>query len=134
MDPYKSSFRFDVVRDSDVWQLNALQLFHSLNAIYYASDNADHYVRHLWRSVRSYVHKEHSTFRKREDCLVDGLPTNDLLHMFEVQLNINLDLSFIHFDPVLPEDYVFSRRSPDLHMEYLERLKKSEIQTNGSRS
>jgi len=105
----------DIVERSDISQLNALQLHHSLNTVYFARAKDEEYVTRLWRAHKHRIVQPRMNFEMREDWLVDGKPPVGVLyHMFESQLNIGLKVSFFDCEPIAPAEYQFRRRSPEL--------------------
>jgi hypothetical protein len=106
---------FDVTERYDVSQLNALQLHHSLHTVYFGDLGAREYVEDLWRTHKPTILQRRSCFVQREGWLVDGKPVEgELFQMYQPQLNIKLDLSFIDCVPIREEDFRFRRRTPDL--------------------
>ncbi len=121
--PYKDRIRFDVAERSDVSQLNALQVHHSHNAIYFADKKHAEYVRQLWNAHKPTVSQPISIFRKMDDALIDGKPCDGtLFHTFEPQLNHRLHLSFVQCEPIKAQDYRFRRRNPELVQEVKKEL------------
>lgn len=104
----------DVTNKCDVSQLNALQLHHSLNAIYFADADSREYLGELWRAHRPNIAPIQSEFRVLTDALVDEKPAKRVYHSFEPQINFRLDLSFVKCSPIAEADYKFARRSPEL--------------------
>jgi Protein of unknown function (DUF4238) len=112
---YLKQLVIDVNRRYDVSRLNALQLHHSENAVYFADASASEYVVQLWEAEKRRIIPPKDRFEKRRGWLVHGQPTDDTIYqVFERLLNVNLDLSFIHCTPIDPSKYVFRRRSPTL--------------------
>lgn len=118
-DKYQCTFgdyiQHDVVLRSDVSQLNALQLHHSLNAAYFGHIDHQDYVRDLWNTHRCKLTVPKSEFRVGEDFLIDGeRPNGELLHGFEPQLDFDLGLSFIKTTPIEQHEYVYAPRNANL--------------------
>lgn len=110
---------FDVLSRSDVSQLNALQLHHSLNAIYFADKCHAYYVDQLWNAHKSTFQQPEAVFNSRDDLLVDGIkPEGQLYHSFEPHLPCCLDLSFIKCHQPEEKDYKFSYRDKELYEEH----------------
>src|SRR5262249_31364694 len=113
---YGGKYRDDVVLDiherSDVSQLNALQLHHSLNAVYFADASDADYVLALWHAHKPTIIQPQARFLKRTDLQVMGeSPQGQVVfHGFEPHLNIKLDLSFVRCEPIAAKDYHFRRR------------------------
>jgi hypothetical protein len=98
---------------SDVSQLNALQLHHSRMAVYFARQDDADYVTELYRMHKPRLVKPETQFRVRRDWLVDGKPCEDqILQIFERQLNHDLSLSFMSCNRISPREFVFRRRTP----------------------
>ncbi len=101
-------------KDSDVWQLNMLQLHHSEHCLYFRDPRSASYVEGLWSTSRRkckpllgrmHVHPPGSR-------LIDGRPNRgELLHVFDPHLPVRLDLSFLKTDSVAAMDYHIRRRS-----------------------
>ena len=108
----------DVTDRSDVSQLNALQLHHSLASVYFGHEDDAEYVGDLWRAHKTNVVQSRTVFKVEEDWRLDGKPVDKLFHNFEPHLNLRLDLSFIECNPIRESDYEFSRRTPELAEEY----------------
>jgi len=108
----------DICQRSDISQLNALQLHHSLRATYFSYTAASEYVSDLWFAHKRSIVEPRYSFNPSKRCLVLGEVVDDLLHLFEPQINIVLDLSFVHCVPVRASDFRFRHRSPDLVAEH----------------
>jgi uncharacterized protein DUF4238 len=104
----------DLIHESDVSQLNALQLHNHTRSIYFADKVCSEYVTELWGAHRKTVQKPQSRFVHRDGWLIDGKPRDGLVQMFNPQPNIRLDLTFIQCDPIEEVQYRFRRRSPHL--------------------
>jgi Protein of unknown function (DUF4238) len=116
---YREPFLVDVDARSDVSQLNALQLHHSLHSVYFADAGNQGYVLDLWNAHKHAIVQPKSRMENRKGWLVDGKRVDDhLYHTFEPHLNIKLGLSFIKCTPIDPADYTFRRRSPELYEEH----------------
>ena len=111
---FKNSPFIDVTERSDVSQLNALQLHHSLNTIYFAVAQAGEYVLDLWNAHKGRIVQPAINGTWKRGWLVDGKPVSDLYHSFEPQLSIRLQLSFIECDPISDQDFKFRHRAPEL--------------------
>jgi uncharacterized protein DUF4238 len=117
--PYKRSVVYDVLNKSDVSQLNALQLHHSLNAVYFADEKAAGYVSDLWHAHKQSIVPPRAAFRVREDLLIDGEPADGpVYHTYEPQLNYPLSLSFVDCSPLQESEYRFSYRNRELVEEH----------------
>ena len=105
----------EIAEPSDVSNLNALQLHHSQQAVYFANPRHAAYVRQLYAVHKPLMVKPLMEFRVRNDLLIDDKPSQgEVLHSFEPQLNHELSLSFISCDVLDPSEFVFRRRSPEL--------------------
>jgi hypothetical protein len=115
---YAGSFKgrriFDITNRYDVSQLNALQLHHSLQAVYFIDDNTADYLEDLWRLHKPTITQPAAHFVRREGWLLNGRPVDELFQMFQPQLNLNLRLSFIDCTPIREKDFTFRRRTPEL--------------------
>jgi hypothetical protein len=109
------STMIDIIERSDVSQLNALQLHHSINAVYFANVDDEEYITVLWEAHKNKIIPPRADFGIREGWLVDGKPVDGILyHMFEPQLNLTLELSFIECNPANPKDYTGQSRNKEL--------------------
>ncbi len=109
----------DITDRSDVSHLNALQMHHSSAVIYFADPSDAEYVEALYQTHAPRTSKPEAEFRVRTDLLVDGNPTDgEIMHTFEPQLNHSLSLSFVDCTPVMPEEFSFRYRSPELVEEH----------------
>ena len=118
-----------VVHPCDVSQLNALQLHHNSNAVYFKSAQDEGYVNKLWRTHNPNVQSVASIFRRlsESNLVCRGVAdASQVLHTFEPQVNHELSLSFIRCNQVNPDDYQFSRRDPEFVKEYQKRMKKED--------
>jgi hypothetical protein len=117
----------DITERSDVSQLNALQLHHSANSVYFSDADDEEYVSSLWLAHKNRLVPPKTNFEIPQGWLVDGKPPNGILyHIFEPQLNIELDLSFVECTPIDPRDYKVRHRSPELVAEQKESIRKNE--------
>ena len=114
----------DLTERSDISQLNALQLHHSMNTIYFAYEDDEVYINSLWLAHKDNIVRPRADFGIRNGWLVDGKPPKGILyHMFEPQLNITLDLSIIECTPIDPRKYKYRVRSPELAEENKKQFK-----------
>ena len=101
-------------KESDVWQINMLQLHHSEHYLYFRDPCTAPYVAGLWSRSRRrckpllgrmQVHPPGSR-------MIDGQPNRgELLHVFDPHLPVRLDLSFLKTNLVSAMDYHIRRRS-----------------------
>ena len=121
--PFEGCVQYDLERRSDVSQINAMQLHHSLNSVYYGSRRNEDYISDLWRSHRATIKTPTSECRTNVDFLVDGRrPDGEIMHVMEHQINFELNLSFIDCDPVAEHEYIFAPRSKDLYDEHKQKM------------
>ena len=112
---YKDNLCVNVIERSDVSQLNALQLHHSDKAIYFADEHDRNYVEDLWNAHKTKIIEPKLDFGERIGWLVDGKPVDGtLFHMYEPQLNMKLDLSFVECTPIKESEYKPRKRNPEL--------------------
>lgn len=124
---YKRSLCVDLTEKSDVSQINALQLHHSFNSVYFADENDKEYISDLWNAHKHRIIQPEVKFVKRDGWLVDGKPVDGILYQtYEPQLNIKLNLSFIECTPIRESEYKCRNRSPELVKELEKRIKKTE--------
>lgn len=115
-DRYRTQFgeylEFDITERKDVSNLNALQLHHSSNAVYFSDWSHEPYLYDLWANHRPTMRPIKDIFVSNANFLVDGQkPSGPLMQILQQQVNFNLDLSFITCSPISQQDYVYSPRS-----------------------
>lgn len=96
----------DVLNQSDVSQLNALQIHASEENIYFPELAAEDYIRELLAAHASLLQDQsgHFVVHGNSEILINGVPnTGEVLHVFEPQLPITLNLSFFTTAP-LPQN------------------------------
>jgi hypothetical protein len=121
--PFKEYLQFDVLERSDVSQINALQLHHSLNTIYFGQPDHESYARDLWAAHRRSLTPISNNFVVGAKFWIDGKPPEGtLLQMFEPQIEHELSLTFVNCRPISEADYVFSPRNSEIHEELRQRL------------
>ena len=124
---YKQSLFIDLIERSDVSQLNALQLHHSYQSIYFADVKDKEYIYDLRAAHKNRIIQPELRFVERDGWLVDGKPVDGTLYqMYEPQLNIELNLSFIDCTPISESEYKPRKRSPELVEELENRIKETE--------
>lgn len=100
---YSSIGCIDIFRVEDISILNALQIHAAEENVYFSDVSAESYVRRmLFAHPRIPVHR-HAGFivHGPGKLLFNGIPnTGEVLHTFEPQLPITLDLSFISTTPL----------------------------------
>ena len=114
--PLDESLIHDISERADVSQINALQLHHSLNAVYFGQTEHQGYVQDLWQAHASRLVVPTTECRINPDLWVDGKPPEgELIQMMESQVDHDLDLSFLQCNRISQADYVFKPRSKELH-------------------
>lgn len=122
--PFNDYLQFDLYNRSDVSQLNALQLHHSLNTVYFGDPVHESYVQELWCAHRATISPLGDNCVVGADFWVDGKPPEgELIQVFEPQIGYDLSLSFVKCEPIAQADYVFAPRSPEIRDELREREK-----------
>jgi hypothetical protein len=125
--PFDGRLQYDLYERSDVSQLNALQLHHSLDAVYFAEPQDIPYVHDLWSAHKPWLKSIQDQLIVGADFLIDGeRPDGELIQFFEPQLELDLSLSFMSCQPIAEVDYVYSPRSPSIWMELRQREKREE--------
>jgi hypothetical protein len=113
----------DITERADVSQINALQLYHSRHAIYFADASDAPYVQELCNAHSTTAVRPQTQFKMRRDLLVDGQrPDREIMHTFEPQVNYPLSLSFVSCVQMRQKDYKWRARSPDLMEEHERRF------------
>lgn len=116
---YKKRMLVDVLQRADISMLNALQLHHSRNALYFASRSHSEYVSDLWLAHRNDLTDARTRFEVWQNALIDGEPSEgEVYHVYDPQIEADLDLSFVEVDPIQESGFRFSHRSPELVEEY----------------
>jgi len=124
---YKRSLFIDLIERSDVSQLNALQLHHSYNSIYFVDERDKEYIAELWSIHKHAIIKPKVRFVRRDGWLVDGKSVDGILYqLYEPQLNIKLNMSFIECQTISESEYKPRKRSPELVNKLEKRIKKNE--------
>ncbi len=124
---YLNSTRVDVTHTSDVSQLNALQLHHSSQAVYFTNADESAYVHALWTKHRGKLTDIKSNLKIRRGWRVDGEPIDELYHLFDPQIPHRFDPSFILCRPIEATRFRFRHRSPELvriHEPHIEKHQK----------
>jgi uncharacterized protein DUF4238 len=117
---FSSRLVFDVLGRYDVAQLNALQLHHSVDSVYFGNERWAEYVRSLWLAHNRSAVPPKASLVTHDDWLLDGEPVDDVRHIFEPQLDFPFELSFLECEAIHGCDYVHRPRSPELLQEYRE--------------
>jgi hypothetical protein len=119
---FKEHLEINVVSRSDISQLNALQFYQTRHAIYFGDANWENYVYDLWLAHRVAAIVPQSIFNSSANFLIDGKkPEGRLLHSFEPQIDFDLRLSFVSYQPVAEREYIFEPRSPEIRNELRKR-------------
>ena len=95
---YSTSGCIDVFRIADVSILNALQIHSAEENVYFSDVSVETYIRELLFAHRRMLqdHRGRFVIHNPGNILIDGVPnTDEVLHVFEPQLPITLDLSFM---------------------------------------
>lgn len=120
--PFRGYMQYDIHNRADISQLNALQIHHSLNAVYYGDPQHEHYTSDLWQAHRRKRRSLDMRFSASANFLIDGKPPEgELMHSFEPQINHNLELSFVTCDRIAEIDYVPMPRDREIHEELRKR-------------
>jgi Protein of unknown function (DUF4238) len=110
----------NVTENSDVSQLNALQLHSAKSAVYFADRKSAEYLVELLKAHRPLFKESYNEFRQWSpgEILIDGKPNEtEAVQTGETQLPIQVDLSFINTEPVAPDENPRRPRSPELRDE-----------------
>lgn len=106
----KNCMFVDVDDPKDIFNLNALQVHHSKNALYFANPNDEQYVTRQLNSHKKNIKNNLSEFNVGKAYNTKNeLQEGKIMHTFEPQINYDLSLSFIKSHPV-SKKYYFSRR------------------------
>lgn len=102
---YVTAGCIDVFGIGDVSLLNALQVHSAEENVYFSDISAETYLRELLFAHRRLLQQTKGVFitHKPGEILIDGAPNrHEVLHVFEPQLPITLDLSFMSTAPLQP--------------------------------
>ena len=113
---YSTAGCIDIFHIADVSLLNALQVHSAKENIYFSDESSEDYLSKLLSAHRPLLQNHTGEFVSHNpgEVLINGVPsTGEVLHTFEPQLPITLDLSFISTSPLpsginpnLPRDRV----------------------------
>ena len=116
---YSSEGCIDILRKADVSQLNALQIHASWQNVYYADVKCEDYLETLLSLHRPLLQDHRGGFGVYGEggILIHGIPNvGEVMHIFEPQLPVTLDLSFLqtaplprNVNPNLPRDSSLAR-------------------------
>ena len=109
---YANSGCVDVFQRADVSLLNALQVHAAEENVYFADRNDRTYVHDLLSAHKR--HLQHHTGR----FIPHNSNTETILQIFEAQLPITLDLSFISTAPLSPSESPNRQRSSELAQQF----------------
>lgn len=115
----------DVYRIADVSLLNALQIHSAEENVYFSDVSAEDYVRELLFAHRRILqdHRGGFVIYTPGQILIDGVPNkSEILHAFEPQLPITLDLSFISTASLSPSENLNRPRDPVLAQQIEQKL------------
>jgi hypothetical protein len=115
-----------VIRKSDVSQLNALQVRHSDQAIFFECSQHASYVETLWGAHGTRGAAPHVELKESVDWSLDGNPVEaPILQFIETGSNYSLELSELRPIANPTEPYAFSRRDPQFFVEVEEMIVRS---------
>lgn len=117
---YSTAKCIDIFRVADVSLLNALQIYSAEENVYFSDIKAQTYVHDLlsahYRNLQD--HRGGFVIHGPGEVLIDGVPnTGEVLHIYEPQLPITLDLSFISTTSLPPNENPNRPRDPTLALE-----------------
>ncbi|MDP2899244.1 MAG: DUF4238 domain-containing protein [bacterium] len=114
---YSTAGCIDIFRVADVSLLNALQILSAEENVYFSDLGAQTYLREMFSAHRRSLQDQGGGFavHKPGGVLIDGVPSRgEVLHVFEPQLPITLDLSFISTASLPPSGTANRARNPEL--------------------
>lgn len=121
-------FRISIIQPSDIAQINALQMHHSLNAVYFGNSEHEEYVIRLWQAHKSSLETIQTELHMRNDWLIDGEASETILmHMLEPQINYNLRLSFLKCHSVGRHEFKFRYRNQEMVQNFREWTKENDL-------
>lgn len=115
----------DLVENSDVSQLNALQVHSAKAAIYFANQQSADYLVDMVTAHRPLFRQSNSEFIlwPPGQLLIDDRPADtEVMHMFESQLPLKVDLSFVKTKSMSSDENPRRPRSPELRRELMDIL------------
>ena len=95
---------------ADVAVLNKLQIHNSANAVYFSEYKHSRYVSKLWLEERKKLVDHKGKVVEAPGFYHDGEPIGDIIHVYEPQLPLVPELSFLKYREIREEEYIFSRR------------------------
>lgn len=110
----------DLFQNADVSQLNALQIYAAKSNLYFSDEPSAEYLVEMINAHRPRFEDCFGKFRVHQSgtMLIDGKPNDgEVMHMFDRQLPIRLDLSVIETKPPPPDADSRRIRSPELRAE-----------------
>lgn len=122
---YAAAGCIDVFRLADVSLLNALQIHSAEENIYFSDISAETYVHELLFAHRRLLqdHRGKFVIHSPGTVLITGVPnTGEVLHVFEPQLPITLDLSFMSTSSLPPNENPNRPRDPVLAQQIYQAL------------
>jgi hypothetical protein len=122
---YSTAGCIDVFRIADVSLLNALQIHSAEENVYFADVSSEAYLRELLSAHRRHLqdHRGRFVIHGPGKILITGIPnTDEVLHVFEPQLPITLDLSFMSTSPLSPNQNPNRARDPTLALQMYQGL------------
>ena len=114
---YATTGGIDVFRIADVSIFNALQIHSAEENVYFADASVETYVRELLSAHRRHLQDHQGRFVVHDPTtvLITDVPNGgELLHIFEPQLPITLDLSFMSTASLPPNENPNRPRDPAL--------------------
>lgn len=122
---YSTAACIDVFRIADVSLLNALQIHSAEENVYFADITSETYLRELLSAHRRHLqdHRGRFVIHAPGGVLITGVPNpDDVLHVFEPQLPITLDLSFMSTSPLPSNENPNRLRDPALAQQIYQAL------------
>lgn len=112
----------DIINVSDVSHLNALQIKHSENCVYFADRADESYVMDLCRLHFAGNSPPRAEYRELRHWIVNGRCEDLLMQMIEPQLSHTLSLTFLEHAILDDDQFIFRRRCPELAEEHTRRF------------
>ena len=100
-----------MIRDKkDIAAINKLQIHNAASAVYFSKFKYSQYVCGLWKQEKAKLADHKGKVVEAPGIDHTGEPIGDILHSFEEQLPFIPRLSFLEYQEVPEEQYIFSRR------------------------
>lgn len=115
--PMSQRHTVELIEESDVAQLNALQVHAAQENIYFVDESSSEYTERLCaahRSLRQDAHSEFLVHQPNSDILSESARHGELMHIYEPQLPLRVDFSFLRVAVMPPNENINRPRNTAL--------------------